>query len=139
MEPSWWAAERIKNGTHDACRFYREIDVAVAWHPPDIDTERLMFKPAERIINPVSLGVPTIVYKGYDSFSALSPLNFQCDNALCVHNTSMLLQTGKLLYSHKAQHECVAHHVNTRTMRQYYESFFLIAWHHAMRVRRAVL
>lgn len=99
-----------------SCAFLQQLDVAIAaYHPPDplfIDHDVLKYKPAERLQNPVILGLPTIGARGYAGNLAQVPRELTCgiNDLLCPLRIISRLRSpslGGLASSVHAQVRCV--------------------------------
>lgn len=88
-------------------------------------------KPPERLTNPVLLGLPTICYGSYSSFSYFSPPELMCSTPSCVHTSSHALRKvlahrasdNALQAAVEAQQACVRKHMNDDVLRGYYERY----------------
>lgn len=113
-----------------SCGFFNEIDVAVAWKAAYVNTQILLDgKPAERLTNPVMIGVPTIGYGGYASFRELNHPNLSCTTPMCVIDLARKIKAGRLQEAAASQRDCIRKHLSAAMMSQFYGQLFGVAWH----------
>ena len=100
------------------CRFFDQIDIAVAWKKAGKD------KPGERFSNPLWFGIPTIGHSYHVSFADYKHAHpFLCTSEACVLTKVQAIANGTLVPAFRKLRDEVRADVNSVVARMYLDLF----------------